>query len=396
MTIKDVKICTGCGACAEICPQKCIKMIESEEGFIVPKIEESLCAQCGLCYVKCPANHKVEYNKENSCKAFAFAHKDQEVLKMSSSGGAFFLMAQHVVENGGVVFGTQFDEQWRAKTTCAKTIDELLPMMGSKYVQSITGDSYRCAKELLREGKKVLYTGTPCQIAGLYATLGEKEKERVTTIELLCHGVPSNGLFHRYLEYLQGKFEKIIRYSFRDKTKWGWGNWGSFAYLKKGKEYIKYFLVASDYFYSLYFKENNFNESCYRCPYATLPRVADITIGDFWGNEKILPNWPLKDGISVVLVNNSRGKSLFDLSLHDYHGRVEEVSLSRVIKENKTIIEPTKRPRDRDEIYKAFADYDFETAARKYCKLKRVLPIIPRYIPQKLKVKLRSLIDLNK
>ena len=285
MTIADVRFCTGCTACSVICPQKCISMKTDGEGFIKPVIDYSKCINCGLCFKNCPQECSYILNEKRD-EAYAFVNLNKSELEKSSSGGAFISLAKYILSKGGVVFGAAYDSNFFVRTVAIERVEDLYRLQGSKYVQSDIGDGYIEVKQYLKRNRLVLFSGTPCQIAGLYAALKEeRENINLITVELLCHGVPSNKLFQTYLKYAERKYGKICEYTFRDKEKWGWGNWGSISYLRKDKIKKRYFPVASDYFYSLCFKENIFMESCYNCKYAVLPRLADITLGDFWGGQ---------------------------------------------------------------------------------------------------------------
>jgi len=382
MEICEDKSCTGCGACAEVCPKQCISMKPDEEGFLKPMVNEQLCVQCKKCIRICPSNQTyAERNIDWTTKAYSYIHPDQIILGHSTSGGAFSALAEWIINKGGCVFGAAYDENFNVKLKMAETMPELEVMRGSKYVECNTSDSYKKAKKALEDKRYVLYTGSPCHVAGLYATLGNMDCSKLYTIELLCHGVPSTKLFHSYIDYLQKKYGKIIYYSFRDKKKWGWGCWGCFRYKKDADIKTKNFVVASDYYYSLFFKENCFRESCYSCKYASLPRLADITIGDYWGIEKERPYSEIKNGVSLVLSNNQHGEEL----LQTLGNRLETADLESVKNLNLTIIHGTYRQESRTDFYKNFAQYGFLDTAKKYVKIRRCIPILARYMPSNLK-----------
>ncbi len=385
MQICDYKYdCTGCGACMSLCPVHCISLTQNIQGFLEPDIDHVKCIGCGKCKKNCPSNVSKKQNYSiDRIETYSFTTNHNEILKESSSGGAFTAIAKEIINREGIVFGAAFDENLNVVHTGIDKAEDLYRLRGSKYVQSNTQNTYSKAKEALREGQPVLFVGTPCQIAGLYASLEYKEYENLYTIDLLCHGVPSTALFRSYLDYLESKYGKIVRYSFRDKTKFGWGNWGSFVYWdKNGREHKKDFVVATDYYYSLYFQECNFRESCYKCKYASIPRIGDITIGDCWGIENVDPDADLKNGVSLVIINNTKGKELIVSSLKNEVLKL--LNTETMIKFNPTIIDSSKRPGTRDTFYTDFMKYGFENTAKRYCKLKKAIPV-SRYLPIGLK-----------
>lgn len=392
MNICDENMCTGCGACKNLCPVHCINIKENGEGFLFPEIDEEKCIHCNKCYDSCPSNvFNVKNFDFDRVETYFFTNEDKTILRESSSGGAFSILAGNVIKSKGVVFGAIYDKSYNVVHEYATNYDELNLMRGSKYVESNTTDTYEKAKKFLKEGKIVLFTGTPCQIAGLYSVLEGKKYDNLYTIDILCHGVPSAKLFREYISTLEKKYGKIINYSFRDKEKWGWGNWGSFIYLNKNNKQIKKsFVVANDYFYSLFFKECIFRESCYKCKYAQVPRIGDLTIGDCWGIEEMNSNADLENGVSLILINSKKGKKLISDSISKESLKL--LNLSEVIKYNQTIIKPTNRPNTRNDFYKDFEKYGFEETASKYCKLRYFFPIILRYVPRNLKNKIKKLL----
>ncbi len=382
--IDKVQTCTGCGACSFICPKECISMKEDAEGFIKPIIDENQCVGCGICYNNCPQVVTVNKNLIPD-KVYAFVNLDEQILHRSSSGGAFSYLANYVLEKKGVVFGAAFDENFRVKTISIESRDELNKLQGSKYIESDLGNSFEKVHHFLSEGRFVLFSGTPCQIAGLYATFNKKRPDKLLTVELLCHGVPSNKIFQKYLE-IENKKGQILEYSFRDKAKWGWGNWGSYKYLKGNKEKKIYFPVASDYFYSLYFKNNIFRTSCYECHHASIPRGSDVTIGDFWGAEKLLRGFSFKKGISLLMLNNQKAFDLFwSMTNSNSNIKIQEVLLENIIPYNKTIVMPSEKPAARDIIYEELEQYGFYYVGKKYCKISKFNAKIRRYIPRWIK-----------
>ena len=385
----DKLICSGCGACSIVCPTNCIEMSNNSEGFYYPTINASQCVNCNKCRNNCPSINSSRQG-QSSPDVYAFVNKNKNVIKASSSGGAFTAFSEYIIRNGGVVFSCVFDSKFNAIFDRAESIEELAKMRGSKYVESKAWIVYADVKEELANEKLVLFVGLPCQVAGLLSTLSEEYKKTLITIDLLCHGVPSHGLFEAYIEMVTAQKGQIIDYSFREKKYWGWGNWGRYNYKKGDRIKEKKTLVANDYYYSLYFKENNYRESCYTCSFAKLPRISDITIGDCWNEGELAPMIDNIDGVSLILLNTDVGRRLYDEIKDDNQSFL--VPLEKAINNNGTISNPTTRPQERDSFYKDVNELGFEKAAQKYTHLKYVFPVVARYIPKGIKKKIKKLI----
>lgn len=206
ISIKDKKACCGCGACVQRCPKQCITLHEDSEGFLYPVADASVCINCGLCEKVCPVIN--QHTAHEPLQTFAAKNPNEAVRAASSSGGVFTMLAESVIKSGGVVFGAAFDQQWKVVHTCATTIEGLQKFRGSKYLQSQTNNTFREAETYLRQGRQVLYSGTPCQVAGLKKYL-RKDYDNLLTLDFICHGVPSPGVFRTYLR------DEIIRLSAR-------------------------------------------------------------------------------------------------------------------------------------------------------------------------------------
>ena len=314
LLFKDKKDCCGCGACFNICPKNAITMQEDMYGYIYPAINSSVCIDCGRCQKVCAFQNHTETNTPQV--VYAAAAKSDDIIMKSSSGGIFTVLADYTIENGGVVFGAAFDEEWNVKHIAVENKEHLKLLRGSKYVHSSTGTTFKQVQEFLKSGKSVLYSGTPCQIAGLKAFLG-REYDNLLTIDLICHGVPNNRMFRDYINYLQQKEKGIVAdFTFRDKSI-GWGKNGSVVIeTDNGKRYKKK-LWESNSSYPYYFAESLINrENCAACKYACENRPGDITLGDYWGIEKAHPKY-LSDkslnysrGISVVIANTEKGNRI--------------------------------------------------------------------------------------
>jgi coenzyme F420-reducing hydrogenase beta subunit len=311
--LATIEKCTGCMACLNSCPIGCISSYMDKEGFYQPVIDEERCLGCGQCEKSCPilqGTHK-SFNKEPD--VYAAWNKDEMVLKKSSSGGVFGVFAKYILSKQGVVFGAAYNEELEVHHIFIETLEDLKRLQGSKYVQSNIGDSYKLVKKLIIGNNYVLFSGTPCQIAGLYSFLGGDEFENLFTCDLICHGVPSAGVFKRYIRYMEKKkAAKVIDIQMRTKES-GWMQ-GSAMNLKfENNERLSVFPSSNDSYMNGFLFSLFLRQSCYNCQYAKTPRESDITLGDFWGIGNDIPfHFPTKQGVSLVLVNSKKGSMLFD------------------------------------------------------------------------------------
>jgi coenzyme F420-reducing hydrogenase beta subunit len=330
INIVDKEECCGCHSCYAICPLHCIDMIYDREGFIYPKINNNICINCGTCERACPVicNPSIgEYTK-----AFAAWSKNDLNRENSSSGGVFGeLMKQTIIQNG-IIFGAAFDESMKLCHQSARSENEGEKFRGSKYLQSIIGNVYSDVKLCLTEGQKVLFSGTPCQIAGLYSYLG-KDDENLLTCDLVCHGVPSQKVFFAYKRYLENKYKgKIIKINFRYKDS-GWKKFFLLILFDNGLEYKKVFF--DDPFMKGFLENIYLRPSCHDCPFSRIPRVADISLGDFWGVGDHHPEWDDDKGTSLIIVQTQKGQNAID-ACH-YELTLFETDLSVAVKSNHCI-----------------------------------------------------------
>ena len=340
--------CFSCRSCEQSCPKKCIQMLENEEGFLYPSVTKDNCIDCGVCLKHCPVkiNHLVE--KDFDKEFYALKLSDSDKLQESSSGGLFSGLAEYVLDCGGVVFGAAYNGDLQVNHVSVSNYEKLCLLKGSKYVTSNTKDTFFQVKKILSEGKIVLYSGSPCQIAGLYSYLGNKP-ENLYTVDIICHGVPSQKLFNKYIQWLETKLgEKIIYYGFRDKDVGGWTCGGKTK--TKTKTKTKIINGAMDPYYSSFMRGETYKLSCYSCPFASVEnRPADISIGDFWGVELLYPQFESKNGVSCCIINNEKGKKLFDLTKNKFD--FITVTEESVCKYNRQLKSPMIKPQKRDNIY---------------------------------------------
>lgn len=382
-SICESSLCTGCAACRQICPQRAIEMIQDDEGFLYPDINHELCTDCGRCRTICPVNHS---NKSDLTRSTAYAcfSKDDSIRAKSSSGGVFTQLARSIISRDGVVFGAEFDENFRVRHTYAEKADKLDGLRRSKYVQSDTENTFIKAKEYLSAGREVLYCGTPCQIAGLKAFLG-KEDSGLLTCDLACSGVPSPKVWKGYLDFISDRYKsKIATISFRDKSE-GWDRYKMKIVFKNGSKYVD---RAKRETFFIGFGKNILNRSsCYNCQFRLQNTKADITLADFWGIEKLKDNDFLDNkGVSLLIVNTEKGEK--ELSLIKDQMFIKEKPLDFAVKYNPRLLSSVKEPTGRRAFFDDFRKgHDFDKLRRKYMdnfsikyKLKSLIKLILRKV----------------
>lgn len=323
LELKDKVKCTGCGACKNICPTKCIKMQLDREGFLYPEVNKEKCINCDLCNQICHMNQTNNRNSKYKYKFYGCYNKSLEIVKDSSSGGFFWIIAQKIIELNGVVYGVELKENFNVLHSRAETIEDCRKFRKSKYLESNTGLTYQMVKEDLNRDKYVLYTGTPCQIAGLYSYL-KKDYNKLITCDVVCHGVPSKVIFDKYISELNKKENDTAQsITWRDK-RYGWyPNMVSIQF-KSGKEVIT---TSSENPYQRGFLNNLYlRPSCYKCRYAKLPRVGDISLADFWDYEGSLKQGNKNHGLSIVIISSNIGQKFFELCKGSFIAEISEES----------------------------------------------------------------------
>ncbi len=373
--IKYKKDCCGCNACVQRCPKQCITMQADGEGFLYPIVDTALCIDCGLCEKVCPVINQSEPRKPQ--KVYAAYNKNEEIRMQSSSGGIFTLLAEETIKNGGVVFGVKFNDDWMPEFDYTETIEGITPFRGSKYVQAIVGNAYKEAEKFLKSGREVLFTGTPCQIAGLKRYL-RKEYENLLTVDIICHGVPSPKVWNMYLEEtcsklsttIPGKKKSVVSanggepkscieaISFRSKIT----GWKKYSFLLK--LYFPTFDGKNTVVFTELFGENNFmraflndtilRPSCYSCPAKQGKSHSDITIADFWGIDRIDPAFDDDKGCCLVLLNTEKGSTVYNL----FHLTSKEKNFEEGIKHNSAYYRSCKPHPSRTRFFKGLDKTD--------------------------------------
>lgn len=311
--ITDKHNCCGCGACAQVCPMKCITMSTDTEGFLYPSVDNNACINCGLCEKICPEIHLDD--EQEPISVLAAINKNESVRLKSSSGGVFYLLAEKFIKDGGVVFGAKFDESWQVVIDYADTLDTVQAFMGSKYVQARTEKAYIDAKKFLQDGRSVLFSGTPCQIAGLKHFL-RIEYDNLLTVDIVCHGTPSPKVWDRYLDEVLGECGKVKELSFRNKTH-GWRNFSFKLTYDEMNETLSIQSPAGKNPYMKAFLKNLIlRPSCYDCKFKSGKSHSDITLADFWGIWNVNSKMDDDKGTSMVFVNTNKGENMMsDLDL---------------------------------------------------------------------------------
>lgn len=353
----NVSECTGCGACVAVCAHNALTMMEEKDGFIVPVKDTDRCINCALCERICPVAFP---NYSNSKEPQTYAAYDPKERKRSSSGGVFYSIAKYVINKKGIVFGAAFDENLMLRHIGVDKLNDLEKLRGSKYVQSRTEVCYKEVLSNLKNDRLVYFAGTPCQVAGLKAFL-RKQYTNLITSDLVCHGVPSQRLFNSHLEYLSKKNgSKVTDYSFRDTKYWFTRELAQYADKRKSIEYDG---NQSPYLYA-FGLGLCYRESCYDCKFACLPRQGDITLADYWGIGKQHPEIDDRGGVSMMLVNSSKGMYVINSIKNELI--LTESTLEKCTEYNPKAIHPSKRPVNRDEIMAQLRAQSYSEVVEQY------------------------------
>jgi len=389
MDICDKSICTGCAACINSCNHNAIKMTKEYQGFFYPIVDEKKCVSCGLCKKVCPANCLSLPHRH--IQVYAALVKNDEERAKSTSGGIFACLAKRVIQSGGYVYGAVLDSDLSVHHIEAHTYEEMERLRNSKYVQSDIGLCFQQAKKRLQSGKTVLFSGTPCQIAGLRNYL-KKNYSNLLTIDILCHGVPSPGMFQKYRKNEESlASSSLINIQFRTKSI-GWKENVTIRKFANGRNadwadtFVPGFL--SDYF---------LRQSCYSCHYSTDERQGDITLGDYWGYRETAPEYIEDDdkGISLVIINTDKGKLAFQSIKREIAFAKRTIDDAK--RGNAVLSKPCEKPKDYVSFWNDAANMDWNQLKEKYFQEQAQtdwmskelreyyeIPFIKRYMKHKL------------
>jgi coenzyme F420-reducing hydrogenase beta subunit len=375
LIINKKENCCGCRACENICPQNAIIMRKDNEGFLYPNIEKCLCINCGLCEKCCP-NNTQKPNKSFETKAFACINKDNTKRINSSSGGMFIILAEYIINLGGVVFGAAFNSQLELLHSYAENFNDCKKFMGSKYLQSDINKTYYQVKKFLGEDRYVLFTGTPCQIYGLKNYL-RIEYKNLLLVDLVCHGVPSPKVFKRYINEMENNNNSKITEAYFRKKNFGWKTFSMQLNFSNNIEYTN--ILNKDIFMKGFLKNLYLRPSCHNCKSNGLDRVSDLTLADYWGISTKHPEMDDDKGTSLLLINSEKGLKVFN-KIEKYIKYIE-TDIESAIKCNPSIITSVKPNKNRDKFFSNYEKIGFSKAVNKYSKrnfLKWIISFIKR------------------
>lgn len=368
--IVSEKLCTGCGACATVCPVECISMMHDKDGFVKPFIDEDKCIHCDKCKKTCPvlsAPGVSDYTR----KSFVVKHKDEKILRKSTSGGAFSAIARGIIEMGGIVYGAAYDENFIVRHMAADNMADVSKFRGSKYVQSDLGNVFREIKEHISNGKTVLFSGTPCQVAGLVKYVGE-ERGNLYTLDVVCHGITTPLLFEKYIKLQKEKYKDFDNVVFRDKY---YGYEYTIMSLYKGEKCIYHNGIEYDPELKLFFSGVSMRESCAQCSFKTKKRCSDFTIFDTYykpaGNKEFDDN----KGATNVIVHTKKAEELFE-SVKSYIKYIE-TDYEAICSAAREMTERAVLSDKREEFFCDLEKMDGESIFKKYT------PVTPKVILEK-------------
>lgn len=383
--------CYGCEACIQICPKEAINLVEDQEGFRYPKINKDLCVKCNKCLKVCPQEFLPEkYSTEQT--VFGGFIKDKNIREQSTSGGAFSAIAiswAKLHPNNFVIFGATSDKL-EVYHTYITDISNLHILQKSKYAQSSIGESFKNVKSFLENGKWVLFSGTPCQIAGLRRYLNDKENCRLLTVEVICEGIPSPLYVRKYNEWCVEKYNSPISkldYRYKDKNKW------DFQVMYTLLENLHHFKIDRWFnpFWTIWLSHLMSRPSCYECKFTTLQRVADITLGDLWGVHLYCPElYGHNTGSSLIICNSNNGKELFNIAKQYMYGH--ELDLDTAKKYQSPLRKPIEKNPLRKVFLKDCRTLAYENLNKKWAKKNSPILLLQKYLwGNRVKVMLRNL-----
>lgn len=386
------EICSSCAACANVCARGAIAMTLDGKGFYRPVVDVEKCVDCGACERACPWTKNVAnpHGSSESPMTLAAYAADENIRSKSSSGGVFSLLAEKVLDAGGVVVGVAQLGKTHFGHVVVENAEDLEKLRGSKYVQADVGTVYRDVRKFLQGGRKVLFSGTPCQVAALYSVLGNRDFENLATVDIVCHGTPSVKVFEKYIRETEiASSASILSSRFRDKR----NGWRLYSMAHRAIEYSTgdcfqiFKTLREDEFMRVFLQNICLNDSCSDCRYGKVPRIADMTLGDYWNIALVHPEMDDDGGTSVVLLNTARGKKLFD----EISSRLKlcESKLEYAVAGNPCLVRSSKQHPRRKEFFEALDSKSLDELIKTYCpypgvlkksylKIRRVLGAVKR------------------
>lgn len=363
LNIKDKKECAGCHACESICPRKCIELKADEQGFCYPQIDKDNCVQCNLCNKVCPIKNIPEVSKNT--KFYAVQNKNDAIRKKSTSGGVFYSLAKYMIDTGNYVCGAGFDENGMVVHKIINNLNELPDLLGSKYVQSNLKGIFIQIKKILNEGKKVLFVGTPCQVAGLQNFVSRELKQNLLLVDLVCYGVPSPKVYENWKKQIEKKYKKKVdRVFFRDKS-FGFAAPNVKISFKDSSTKEQTMLIKS--YMKLFMSNLSIRPSCTDCKFKGVNRTSDITLGDCWSIGKFKKDMDDNKGTTTVLIHTEKGKKAIDNINVDI--KIVEIDEEESIKyDGKKILHSASYNNNKDKYFKAMNEFGYIYAQNKYAK----------------------------
>lgn len=384
IAISDKSRCCGCTACQSVCPHGAVLMKADAMGFVYPQVDMEVCTGCGLCESVCDFAVRTSHviSEDFKLKVHAARHKDEEVLSRSQSGGAFSALSSVVLDDGGVVYGAAFNDDFTVSHRRAATYEERDAMRGSKYVQSDMSGVFALVKKDLEDGRTVMFTGTPCQVAGLKSSLPERLHDGLLAVDFVCHGVPSPAVWNEYVKF-RSDGKKILAASFRDKEACGWKTCRESFTDEHGRKQVY------DTYADLFSRNIMLRESCYGCPYNVLSRESDVSLADFWGSDQACPDFGGDVGTSMLVCRTRKGERLFEAA--KCRMRTEDVEIDYAFMErfNPDLIAPSHHRSDINGFRNVFVRKGILAAARRYGNLGW------RYKAWKLKVFVKKMFGIG-
>ena len=359
IAVTDKRRCYGCGACASRCTEASITMVEDEEGFLYPKVDVDTCTDCGLCDIACPVNGTLALTETPD--VYACKNNNARVRLESTSGGCFTLMAEHALEQKGVVFGAIFDQGFQVVHGAIERKDDVWKLRGSKYSQSVIGDTFQQAETYLQAGRQVLFSGTPCQIAGLRSFL-DRDYPNLLAVDLICHGVPSPKVYRQYLGLLKDRYgEEIEKVAFRDKNR----GWKLFSFSIFFKQNLYSQAKFDDLFMRGFLASYFLRPACHACLFKGRNRASDITVADYWGVHTRFPEYDDDLGVGLVIVNDDKGRAVWDRIAPDMD--VLRSDLQHAAMYNHSYATPVPSHPRRDQFFVDLNRLPFHEVMQKYC-----------------------------
>ncbi len=350
-----VKDCTGCSACAQICPKNCIGMLSDNYGFLYPHVNNDICVNCGICEKNCPVLNKSEQEAPINTDCYAAKTNEETIRKQSSSGGIFSVIAEKVLKDNSIVYGAAFDENFIVKHIGISSVDDLDLLRRSKYVQSDLNDSFITIERNLNDGKTVLFTGTPCQVEGLLSYF-KKPYDNLITMDFVCHGVPAPNVWEHYKTLLEKRYNSsITNINFRDKSL-GWKIFSLRVELENGNVYCCTF--GNDPYIKAFLANMDLRNSCYSCKFKNTRHKSDITVADYWGIDKIAPEIDDDKGLSLLLVNTEKGNALLDVIKNNL--TLTKTDVEKAFPYNPCIIKPALKHNFSQYFLRNYSKGDFE------------------------------------